>query len=180
MVSPQNPPLWTVNFAVSFLFFSRFVTINCNPTYSQSGCFLLRICVRVICSTASTILLLARRPADISTILHSCCFRYLTSSLCVDLVACISFAFNPILHATCFLNFGLPPSILLNILIYTRSIRTLCILLYWFAGSSMKYNSSILLRSRRSYVTLLVASDILLQNLWLHNQRCNSHLVAKE
>jgi len=75
-----HPPLWTVNFAVSFLFFSRFATINCNPTYSQSGCFLLRICVRVICSTASTILLLARRPADISTIVHSCCFRYLMSS----------------------------------------------------------------------------------------------------
>jgi len=82
MVSPQNPLLWTVDFAVSFLFFFRFATINRNPTYSQSVCFLLRICVRVICSTALTILLLARRSAEIFTILHPCCFRYLRVLVC--------------------------------------------------------------------------------------------------
>lgn len=80
-------------------FSPRFATINRNPTYSQSGCFLLHICVRVICSTASTILLLARRPADISTILHPCCFRYLRLTWWL--------AFRS--HATSYFRFCIPP-----------------------------------------------------------------------
>lgn len=117
MVFPQNP-LFGLSTSPSppiFIFFpvSQPLIAILHPTYSQSVFFFVSAFVS-FAPTDSTILLLARQPADISTILVYHLLFQVPSSSClrVDSVACISCSSHTsILHTTCFLNFGLPPSI---------------------------------------------------------------------